>query len=73
MHARGFRYRTVTLVVAADRGSGNTFPKGEYFLHAHTMRTFGVVFVEAMLAGLPVVATKPGALPDMGMTEQTVF
>lgn len=26
---------------------------------------FGVVFVEAMLAGLPVVATKLGALPDM--------
>jgi glycosyltransferase involved in cell wall biosynthesis len=41
------------------------FQRANVFCMPTRCEPFGVVFVEAMLAGLPVVATKLGALPDM--------
>jgi glycosyltransferase involved in cell wall biosynthesis len=41
------------------------FQRANIFCMPTRCEPFGVVFVEAMLAGLPVVATKLGALPDM--------
>jgi glycosyltransferase involved in cell wall biosynthesis len=41
------------------------FRRANVFCMPTRCEPFGVVFVEAMFAGLPVVATKLGALPDM--------
>jgi len=44
---------------------GNT----DYFLHASDMETFSVVIAEAMAAGIPVLASNVGAIPELISSE----
>jgi glycosyltransferase involved in cell wall biosynthesis len=40
-------------------------PAFDVFLHAPRLEAFGLVLIEAMAAGLPVVATRVGGIPDI--------
>lgn len=37
----------------------------DFFVHASTIETFGVVIVEAMMTGTPVICSNVGALPEL--------
>jgi glycosyltransferase involved in cell wall biosynthesis len=50
---------------------GAQFARASVFCVPTLLEPFGIVFVEAMLHRLPVVATRIGALPDMVMEGQT--
>jgi len=39
--------------------------QADYFVHASTIETFGVVVAEALLTGTPVICSKVGALPEL--------
>jgi len=39
--------------------------KIDYFVHASTIETFGVVIVEALMTGTPVICSNVGALPEL--------
>jgi len=39
--------------------------KGKYFIHASNDETFSVVIAEALSAGLPVIASSVGAVPEL--------
>lgn len=39
--------------------------KSDYFVHASTVETFGVVTAEALLCGTPVICSNVGALPEL--------
>ena len=39
--------------------------QADYFVHASTIETFGVVVAEALLSGTPVICSKVGALPEL--------
>jgi glycosyltransferase involved in cell wall biosynthesis len=39
--------------------------KSDFFLHASEIETFSIVTVEALASGLPVVASKTGAIPEL--------
>ena len=43
----------------------NYLQKSDYFVHASTIETFGVVVVEALLCGTPVICSNVGALPEI--------
>ena len=42
-----------------------TFASADAFVHAGTHETFGLVVVEAMACGRPVVGMRAGALPEL--------
>ena len=44
---------------------GHFFQKSDIFCMPTRLEPFGIVFIEAMAYGLPIVATNVGALPDM--------
>lgn len=48
---------------------GEALRNSHYFLHASGMETFSVVIAEALLSGLPVVASNVGAIPEL-VTDQ---
>jgi len=37
----------------------------DYYIHASTIETFGVVIVEALMTGTPVICSNVGALPEL--------
>ena len=37
----------------------------DYYIHASTVETFGVVIVEALMTGTPVICSNVGALPEL--------
>lgn len=39
--------------------------KTDFFVHASTIETFGVVIVEALMTGTPVICSKVGGLPEL--------
>jgi L-malate glycosyltransferase len=39
--------------------------ESDYFIHASTIETFGVVIVEALMTGTPVICSKVAALPEL--------
>lgn len=39
--------------------------QSDYFLHASTVETFGVVVAEALVCGTPVICSNVGALPEL--------
>ena len=39
--------------------------KSDFFIHASTVETFGVVTAEALLCGTPVICSNVGALPEL--------
>ena len=39
--------------------------KNDFFIHASTIETFGVVIVEALMTGTPVICSNVGALPEL--------
>ncbi|MEI8271488.1 MAG: glycosyltransferase [Paludibacter sp.] len=39
--------------------------KTDYFIHASTIETFGVVIVEALMTGTPVICSNVGGLPEL--------
>ena len=39
--------------------------KNDYFVHASTIETFGVVIVEALMTGTPVICSNVGGLPEL--------
>lgn len=39
--------------------------ESDFFVHASTIETFGVVIVEAMMTGTPVICSNVGALPEL--------
>lgn len=47
--------------------------KSTYFLHASDVETFSIVTAEALMAGLPSVVSRRGALPDLVNTEKYGF
>lgn len=49
------------------------FSAFDVFFHAPRQEAFGLVIAEAMAAGLPVVATRVGGVPDLVRDEQTGF
>jgi len=42
-----------------------TFRQTDFFLHCSMMETFSIVIAEALCAGVPVVASKVGAIPEI--------
>ncbi len=43
----------------------NYLQQSNFFVHASTIETFGVVVAEALLCGTPVICSNVGALPEM--------
>jgi len=43
----------------------NCLQKSDFFVHASTIETFGVVTAEALLCGTPVICSNVGALPEL--------
>lgn len=43
----------------------NYLQDADYFVHASTIETFGVVVAEALFCGTPVICSNVGALPEM--------
>jgi Glycosyltransferase len=39
--------------------------QSDYFIHASTIETFGVVVVEALMTGTPVICSQVGGLPEL--------
>jgi glycosyltransferase involved in cell wall biosynthesis len=39
--------------------------KSDYFIHASTIETFGIVTAEALFCGTPVICSNVGALPEL--------
>ncbi len=39
--------------------------KSDYFIHASTIETFGIVTAEALMCGTPVICSDTGALPEL--------
>jgi len=49
-----------------DKSSlGNVLRSSDYFIHASNIETFSIVVAEALACGLPVIASRVGALPQL--------
>lgn len=49
----------------------NIYPAASVYVHLARMETFGFSILEAMSHGLPVIATKVNAIPEMVRHEET--
>lgn len=43
----------------------NILHESDFFIHASTVETFGIVIAEALLCGTPVICSNVGALPEL--------
>ena len=58
-------YKTEFLGYQTKAEIAITLQHSDFFIHASTMETFGVVVVEAMMTGTPVICSNVAALPEL--------
>lgn len=58
-------YKTKFLGYQQKEQIVNVLQDSDYFVHASTIETFGVVIVEALMTGTPVICSNVGALPEL--------
>lgn len=58
-------YKTEFLGYQLKEQIAKTLQNSDYFVHASTIETFGVVIAEALMTGTPVICSNVGALPEL--------
>jgi glycosyltransferase involved in cell wall biosynthesis len=58
-------YKTQFLGYQTKEEIAEILQNSDFFIHASTMETFGVVVVEAMMTGTPVICSNVAALPEL--------
>ncbi|MEI6752267.1 MAG: glycosyltransferase [Paludibacter sp.] len=58
-------YKTEFLGFQTKEQISKVLQNSDYFVHASTIETFGIVIVEALMTGTPVICSNVGALPEL--------
>lgn len=59
--------------IATSQELARYYQAADLYVHATHVETFGLTLVEAMAAGIPVVATRTAAIPEVVADEETGF
>jgi glycosyltransferase involved in cell wall biosynthesis len=65
-------YRNI-IFAGHDNDVAKWYSLFDVYLHAARKEAFGLVLIEAMAAGLPVIASKVGGIPDIVLHNKTGF